>query len=74
MLLKHIDTCETSSGEMCPDWGPQYLKDVDMVEQVQRMATKIIKGMEHMRRMERLIAEKVESGSFERCKAKGHEL
>lgn len=59
---------------MCPVWGPQYMKDVDMVEQVHRMATKMIKGMEHMRCMERLMAGKVEPGSTERCKTKGHEL
>lgn len=45
-----------------------------MVEQVQRMATKVMKGMEHMRYMERLIAGKVEPGSSERHKPEGHEL
>lgn len=41
-----IGTCETSSGEMCPLCGPQYMKNGHMVEQVQSMATKMIKGME----------------------------
>lgn len=50
------------------------MKDVDMVEQVQRMATKMIKGMKHMRCMERLMGGKVEPGSSVRCKTKGHEL
>jgi len=50
------------------------MKDIDMVEQVQRMTTNMIKGMEHMRYMERLIAGKVEPGYSERCKTKGQEL
>ncbi|KAK4823969.1 LOW QUALITY PROTEIN: hypothetical protein QYF61_008355 [Mycteria americana] len=29
-------------------WSPQYKADMDLLEQVQRRATKIIKGMEHL--------------------------
>jgi len=29
-------------------WNPQHRKDMDLLEQVQRRATKIIKGMEHL--------------------------
>lgn len=50
------------------------MKDIDMVEQVQRMATKMIKGMKHMRYMERLMEGKAEPGSSDGCKTKGHEL
>lgn len=60
------ETVGVSSGERCPVWGPQYIKDVDMVEQVQRTATKMIKGMKHMRCMERLMEGKVEPGSSDR--------
>lgn len=51
--------------------GPQYIKDIHMVEQVQRMATRMIKRTEHMRFMGRLIIAKVEPGCSERAKQKG---
>ena len=35
-------------------WGPQYRKDVELLERVQRRATKTIKGLEHLPYKDRL--------------------
>ena len=35
-------------------WSPQHRKDMDLFEQVQRRATKIFRGMEHLSYEERL--------------------
>uniref|UniRef100_A0A8V0Z9H1 Reverse transcriptase domain-containing protein n=1 Tax=Gallus gallus TaxID=9031 RepID=A0A8V0Z9H1_CHICK len=35
-------------------WGPQYRKDVELLEQVQRRATRMIRGLEHLSYKERL--------------------
>jgi len=35
-------------------WGPQLRKDVDLLEQIQRRATQMIRGLEHLSYEERL--------------------
>jgi len=35
-------------------WSPQHRKDMDLLQQVQRRATKIVGGMEHLSYEERL--------------------
>jgi len=35
-------------------WGPQHKKDVELLEQAQRKASKMIRGLEHLSYAERL--------------------
>ncbi|KAK4821984.1 hypothetical protein QYF61_006232 [Mycteria americana] len=43
-------------------WSPQHRKDMDLLEQVQRRATKMSRGMEHLSYEERLRAGVVQPG------------
>ena len=49
-----LSSCEAPSGVLRPGLGPQYRKDLELLERVQSRATKNTRGLEHLSCEERL--------------------
>jgi len=55
-------SCETPPGVLRPALEPQHWKDMDVLEQVQRRDTKVIRGLEYLSYEDRLRELAVQPG------------
>jgi len=54
-LIPFLLCChEAPFGVLCEHWGPQYKKDIELLERVQRSATELIRELEHLPCRDRL--------------------
>ena len=54
ILAPLLCTDEASSGVLVQIWSPRYRRDMDLLECIQRRATEMIHGMEHLSHEDRL--------------------
>ena len=47
-------SCQTPPGVLCTFWVPQHKKDIKLLDQVQRWAMKMIRGLECLSYQDRL--------------------